>query len=475
MPPSPHQAGAEAALRQLGLPKWYDRLDGLGQTPPEVSADRRYEDLARAKPVVDAATNHLRQHYGLTPTLIGSLPLGLNVPGDVDVDLNTAIPDKAKYLELVERMNHDKLLKASPMNAPNTAYNVYKAPEGVFGPNPVDVTLAYGDRAREFLDVQKKREAVAQGLSPEVVESIIRRKAQLRATPFDINKQRYRGFKRELNTALEGGTYTELKRDKLARVLNADDPQLNELLAASDLYGHRTAHSDAVLESGKLMSGLQALSKGKLKGYESGFLPGLRGNLEVPRLTREQLDGLSAAWLKDKPDYAAVDAVGHPRDALKGALIQKRLGAVNQHLDSMNPSDAEAWRREHLRISKLSPHIFLTHKGLTGDKGYGDVGFLFRDKRPESSPFLTLIQNEAVLGPKRGLHMQNVDLRRNGAVVVGSADRINELSAKYPEYDYVNEDVLRDRGKLLSTYDVAGAGKRILGHATDGTLRVLQG
>lgn len=476
MPTPAYAAGAEDILRRLGAPRWYDRLDALGASPPE-QQDNRYADLERAKPVIGAASQHLKQNYGLSPTLVGSLPLGLNVPGDVDVDLNTAISDKAKYLELVERMNHDAVLKPSPLNQPNTAYNVYKAGPGVFGENPVDITLAYGDRARDFLAVQKRREEVAKVLDPAVAQAIIRRKALTRQTPFDIGKQRYRGLKKDINRALEGGTYTELHREKISRVLDMSSPEdkarLDAFLAAKDVYGHRTAHADTILSDGKLMSGLQALSKGKLQGYESGFLPGLRGNLDVPKLTKQQLNTLSNAWLRDTPDYKAVDSLGHPRDALKGALIQGRLGAVNKHLDAMAPDEAEKWRRAHLRISKLSPHIFLTQGGMTADKGYGDVGFLFRDRRPESSPFVTLIQNEAVLGPSKSLHMRDVNLRK--ALVVAPKEKIDVLAAKHPGYDYVDEAELASRGKLLSTYDVVGAAKRIGGHATDGTLRVLQG
>lgn len=472
-----YTAGAQDTLRQLGMPRWYDRLDRLGGDPPEVSAEHRFDDLHRAKPVIAAARRHLKENYGLTPTLVGSLPLGLNVPGDVDVDLNMAIDDRQRYLQLVDKMNQDKLLKPSPMNAPNTAYHVFKAPEGVFGENPVDITLSHGALGNEFLAVQKRREQVAKALDPAVVESIIRRKAQVRQTPFDINKQRYRALKREINTALEGGTYTELKRDKLAYVLDMSRPndqkRLDALLSSSNVYGHRTAHADTILEDGKLMSGLQALSQGKLKGYESGFLPGLRGNLDVPKLSPQELDRLERAWLRRDPDYSAVDSLGHPRDALKGALIQGRLKSVNKFLESMPPAEAEAWRTSHLRISKLSPHIFLTQGGLTKDKGYGDVGFLFKSNKAKSSPFVTLIQNEAVLSPDKALRMRGVSLRN--AVVVAPTERIQELHKKHPGYTYVDEKALEERGKLLSTYDVAGAGKRMLGHATDGTLRVLQG
>ncbi len=476
MPTPAYAAGAEDTLRRLSAPRWYDRLDALGTSPPE-QQDNRYADLERAKPVIGAASAHLKQHYGLSPTLVGSLPLGLNVPGDVDVDLNMAIADKAKYLELVERMNADSVFKPSEFNEPLTGYQVYKAPAGAFGTHPVDMTLAYGEQGQKFLDVIQRRGAAARTLPPDVAAALIRRKALLRATPFDVNKLRYDSLKKDINRALEGGTYTTLHRDKIARVLNMSDKkdkeQLDALLAHKDVYGHRTAHADTVLSSGKLMSGLQALSKGKLQGYESGFLPGLRGNLDVPKLTKQQLDTLSTAWLKDKPDYKAVDSLGHPRDALKGALIQQRLRDVNRHLDRMAPDEAESWRREHLRISKLSPHIFLTGQGLTADKGYGDVGFLFKDKRPTSSPFVTLIQNEAVLSPSKSLHMRDVNLRK--ALVVAPRSKIDELSAKHPGYDYVDEEALRERGKLLSTYDVAGAAKRLRGHATDGTLRVLQG
>lgn len=477
MPTPAYAAGAEDTLRRLGAPRWYDRLDALGTSPPE-QQDNRYADLERAKPVIGAASQHLKQNYGLKPVLAGSLPMGLNVPGDVDVDFTAAITDRAEYQRVLDALQHDQRLVASPYNKPGMSHNVYSAPKGVFGDYPVDVAVSYGENAKAFVRAQRLREAQARALPPDVAAAISRKKSLVRNTPFDIGGSRYKALKTEIEIALEGvETPTRIKREKLARVLDlsiaADKEQLDALLAHKDTYGHRTAHSDVVLESGRLMSGLQALSKGKLQGYESGFLPGLRGNLDVPKLTKQQLDTLSTAWLKDKPDYKAVDSLGHPRDALKGALIQGRLKAVNQHLDRMAPEEAESWRREHLRISKLSPHIFLTQGGMTADKGYGDVGFLFRDRRPESSPFVTLIQNEAVLSPSKSLHMRDVNLRK--ALVVAPRSKIDVLAAKHPGYDYVDEEALRERGKLLSTYDVAGAAKRIAGHATDGTLRVLQG
>ena len=477
MPATPLAPATQDTLRQLAAPRWTDHFDRLGGGVPVVDPEHRYDDLTRAQGGIAAARAHLKKNYGLTPTLVGSLPLGLNVPGDVDIDLNMAIPDKARYLELVEKMNADKILKPSPMNQPNTAYNVYKAPEGVFGENPVDVTLSYGDRGREFLDVQRRREEVARALPPEVAAAIIRRKALVRATPFDINKQRYRYLKKDINRALEGGTYTELHREKIARILNMssaeDKKKLDDLLSAPDVYGHRTAHADAVLGSGRLMSGLEALSKGKLQNYESGFAPGRRGEFEVPKLKKEQLDRLAKAWLRDTPNYAAVDAISPSRDALKGVLIQKRLRDVNKFLDTKSPDEAEAWRREHLRISKLSPHIFLTQGGLTKDPGYGDTGILFRSKKPTTSPFLTLIQNESVLSPTKSLHMRGVNVRN--AVIVAADDKLHELEKKHPGYTYVSESELAKRDKLLDTYHVGSAVKRLVPHVLDGTFKVLQG
>ena len=459
------------------MPSWYDRLDRLGNKPSPVDAAHRYDDLNKAAPIVNAAQQHLHASYGLDPILVGSLPLGLGVPGDVDVDLHAAVKDKDEYQSLIARLNADAHLHASPYNTPDMDHNVYQADAGVFGDYPVDIGVTQGAQGLAFREAIKQRQATADSLSPELAQALIKKKQRLRGTHFDIGHARYKKFKRELNGALEGAPEsTEIKRHKMARVLNMEDEadvaRLDKMLSAKNVYGHRTSHGEDVLESGQLMSGLHALSKGKLKSYESGFVPGARAPMEIPELSKEQLDSLQQAWLQEKPDYAAVDAVGHPRDALKGALIQHRLRNVNQHLEGLGEA-GEDWRRKNLRISKLSPHIFLTQGGLVGDKGYGDTGFLFRSNKAETSPFVTLIKNEAILSPNKALHMRGVNM--HNALVVAPDDKIQDMNERHPDYNYVPESALKERDKLLPTYDVGGTVRRLAPHLRDGTMQILQG
>ena len=478
MPATPLAPAAQDTLRQLAAPRWTDHFDRLGGGVPVVDPEHRYDDYLHARPDIAAARTHLKERYGLSPALAGSLRAGLNVPGDVDIDFTAAMTDRAKYDAALKALEADPHFKPSAYNKPGMTHNVFTAPAGAFGVHPVDLAVSYGDNAKKFVAANKLRTQRARELPPDVAAALIRKKALLRSTPFDIKKTRYNAFKVDLERALEGtDTPTRIHREKIARILNmssADDKkQLDDLLSAPDVYGHRTAHADAVLGSGRLMSGLEALSKGKLQSYEAGFVPGLRGELKVPKLKKEQLDRLAKAWLRDTPNYAAVDSISPSRDALKGVLIQKRLRDVNKFLDTKSPDEAEAWRREHLRISKLSPHIFLTQGGLTKDPGYGDTGILFRSKKPTTSPFLTLIQNESVLSPTKSLHMRGVNVRN--AVIVAADDKLHELEKKHPGYTYVAESELAKRDKLLDTYHVGSAVKRLVPHVLDGTFKVLQG
>lgn len=451
---------------------WTDPLDRLGQSRVEVGD--RYAGLAAARPVIDAAQSYLKTQYGIQPNLVGSLPLGLSVPNDVDIDMSSLVQDRDRYLRLIEQLSSDAHFKPSPYNKPGVAHNVYTAPAGAFGELPVDLAVSTGPGAEAFAAAHAKRLETARGMSDAEAAELIKRKAMLRNTLFDAKGYRYKKFKNQLNAALEGAEKpTKVFREKLARILSVSDPHVKNLLESENLYGHRTAHGDALLESGRLMSGIEALQKGKLQSYESGFIPGMRGKFEIPDLTRQQLDQLQKAWLKDTPDYNTVDAVGHPRDALKGALLRDRAKDVRKYLRGLDPDTAEKWRREHLRISKLSPHIFLTQGGLVDDEGYGDTGFLFRSNTATSSPFLTLIKNEAVISPRHGLDMRGVNLRN--ALVVAPDDKIEALDAARPDYDYLRASELKDTGKLMSVYDPASAARRAAEHIQRGTFKILQG
>lgn len=467
-------AGRIDALRALGISPWYEHLE----RPFSPSLEGKTDPDTRAQ--VSAVRRDLRERYGLRPQLVGSMPLRLNLPGEVDLDFVVPVSDVSAYRELLGRLDSDSKFRPSAYNKPNTVHAVYQAAPGTFGELPVDLAVTQGEMGRAFVRAMRDRKATAQKLPDDVRAALIARKNLLKHTPFDPGGVRYKHFKGRLDAALEGkDAPTHSKRQpleqtqKTARVLDpsqeADAAELSAFLSHPELVGHRTPHAESVLETGKVMSGLEALRRGKLKSYESGYLPGLRGTIDVPSLSKSQLAELEAAWLKEQPDYDKIDALGYSRDALKGALIRDRFSKADKHVRQLG----EAWRKDHLRIPKLSPHVFVTRGGLLDEEGYGDVGILAHDRRARTSPFLTLITNEAVLSPSSGLRTRTLDVTKG--LVVGSEDRIKQLQKKYPDYTYAPLASVLAAGKGLKPVTGAEITQRILPHLREGTLEVRQG
>lgn len=431
---------------------------------------------------IRAARGYVLRQYGLRPVLSGSMPLKLNVPGDVDIDLFASVQDRARFEQAQARLQHDARFRASPYNAPGASYAVYTMPTEATGGYPVDFAIAHGEAAAAYKQQRRRAEAAAATLSPELRSALVERKRVLRNTPFDIGGLRYKAFKRDLDGALLGEAPVRLARtplsEKVARVLDPsiaeDRAYLESYLNAPNLHGHRTPHVDTVLETGRVMSGLDALRRGHLKDYESGFLPGFRDTFRVPTLSPAHLDALQRATLRDTPDAAALTALeaetGVSRNELRGALIRDRHREVSKFLAGRE--DDAAWHAKHLRIPKLSPNVFLTRGGLVDDKGYGDVGFLFRTDAPQTSPYLTLIENEAVLGPKKGLRMRSLPTKR--ALVVAPKERLEALSAAHPDHTFVDEAHLPE-DRRLGAMAPGELTRRVLPQALDGTLQLLQG
>ncbi len=472
------EEGRIEALRRLGAEPWYGALDRLGL--PDAEEAPGTHDPVQVQAQISQARDAIAKRYGVTPRLAGSLPLKLNIPGEMDVDFTVPIRSTDKFRRVTKSLSGDPRFQGSPYNRDGTGHFVFTAPEGTFGPLPVDVAVSHGEHAAQFAKALKERQATADALPEDVRNALVERKRVLKHTPFDIGGKRYKAFKRELNRELTGGKDVELRRrpleEKTARVLDPanekDNAELEAFLANPALHGHRTPHAEQVLSTGKLMSGLEALRRGHLTTYESGYIPGMRSKFEIPKLSKTQLDTLTKAWLKETPDYAAIDALGHPRDALKGALVRDRFSAVDRYL--RQTPDGEEWRKEHLRIPKLSPHVFLTEGGLLKNPGYGDVGILAHTPKAETSPFLTLINRESILAPSSGLRSRGIDPKKG--LVVSNPARIKELEAQFPEYTYVPEEAVYARGLgYENTRSLDELARRVVPRMLDGTLDARQG
>lgn len=480
------EAARHQALADLGVPSLLRRVESTFHAPPVAHTDA--ETDARAQRVLAAERAHLASTYGLDPTLFGSMSTGLNVPGDVDIDLFNYVPDRSTFDAAVKNLTSSGRYRSSALNVPGAALQVFKRDAADAGDFPVDVVLGHGPNAQAFHRQIGERAQAAHALPDDVKNGLIEQKRYFRHTWVDPGKHRYTAFKQKVDNALTNGhapvmldrTAKVAALAKLARILNMenrDDAEyLHSFLADPTLHGHRTTNAEGVLSSGRIMSGLQALSEGRLKDYEHGYLPGLRSQFHVPELADNQLQHLERATLQATPDADALSGLGAATGAsqaeLRGALIRHRLPQVNAFLRTMDPQAAEDWRMQHLRIPKLSPHVFMTQGGLIDDQGYGDTGFLVHTPKAERSPYMTLVNQEAIVAPHHGLEMRSVDARKG--LVTAAPERLQELEKRHPEYTYVSEQAL-PRERRLNAISTQEIGRRILPNAVQGKLKLTQG
>ena len=471
--------GQEEALRQLATPGLFGKLEsklvgGAPATPASALDPATQAQITRER-------RALSKQFGVKPLLTGSMPLGLAIPGEVDIDFFARARDQAHLDEITKKLMEGGYYKPSPFNVTGANYAVFTAPTEATGGTPIDFAVAHGDPAKAYAESVKRNMQAAAQIPDDLRQQLIERKRVLKNTPFDVKHLRYKAFKRKIDRTLSGPEGpVRLTRDKIARILNLENPDdadhLKSFLANPNLYGHRTTNAESVLESGKIMPGLEAMRRGLLKDYESGFLPGLRSEFHLPELSHDQLRRLSAATLQAQgPDTAMIQSIaketGSDPLSLKGALIRHRTKDVNQFLETLGDK-AEDWRVNHLRIPKLSPNIFLTHGGLVDDKGYGDVGFLMHTNKAQTSPYLTMVNHEAIVAPKSGLRMQTLNARKG--LVVAPQERLQELETAHPDYTYVAESAL-PKEKLLPAISVGELGRRVLPQLAEGTLKVRQG
>lgn len=435
-----------ATLRELAKPGLLERGERffrphMGETAPSASN-------AHADEVRRAEQASLHQQYGLDPKLFGSMSTGLNVPGDVDIDMFTHVPDKEKFLHAVSALQQSGKYRSSSLNVPGAGLQVFKRDAAGADDFPIDVVLGHGADSEAFSKQIDERQQAAAALPEDIRQAIVDRKRYFRHTAFDPGKKRYTSFKQHLDFALTPHPSVLLQRDKVARILGAADPELTKYLQGDDLFGHRTTAADSVLNDGRILAGLTAFQDGKLKDYESGDFAGHRTPLAAPDLSPEELKALEGHLLSAAPNHAAVKAMaaqhGGTEATLTAALLKGRGDATRRFLRTQ--ADPEAFRKEHLAIPKLGPSIFLTHGGLLNTDSYGDTGFLLHTNRAKSSPYANLIPGEHIIQPKSALGRNSVSIRN--ALVVAPRHKIDALNTAHPEYRYVAMEDLPDEKKL---------------------------
>jgi len=484
----------KAAAPQL-TPEQQKRIDDVAKMSFFNKVERRFTRLGeadsatpgaemdKARTTIDGEVQYLKKRYNVTPHLVGSMPLGVNLPGDVDVDFVVPIRSPQKFKQVVKRLENNPRYVNSPYNKPGMNHYVFQREAQGPGDYPVDVGVSFGEPAKQFTAQRKAMKQVADQIPEETKQNIVAKKMLMKHTPFDIGKKgkRYKAWKKDLNRALNplGGTI-ELGRKpappelaKVGEVIPVNTPegaqQLEQFAKRRDVYGHRTHHADVILDKGKIMSATSALKQGQLKSFEAGFGGGHKEVTHGDVMTKDQLDRLQAAVLQQNPNEDAVGAVidesgyGANYHGAMQEFIRRRKTPIKQFLQSGAVEDPDKFRRRHLSVPKMSPHVFVTKNGVLDAPQYGDVSMLVRTHRAKPSPFTNLISREHVVTPLRPMEERKVNVK--SGIIIAKRERVEELNKKHPNYRYVvEEDIpegVRDQ-VFLPTRSVGEIGRRWL-------------
>jgi len=239
---------------------------------------------------------------------------------------------------------------------------------------------------------------------------------------------------------------------KSAEVMDLTKPEdftkFQKFVSRQDIYGHRTPHAEAVLGSGKIISALEALQKGKIKSVETGRGVGARKDISIDnKLTSTQIQGLKDALLvptttKVDSDKAAdiASEAGMEYNEMMAEFLRRKKGDIKKHLGTV--SDPEEFRRSHLSIPKLGPNIFVTKGGLMDEPKYGDVGLLIRSRTAKPSPFANTLTDEHIIEQRKPGDPRSVSVR--SSLVIAPQAKVRTLSRKFPGYKFVKEEQIPD-------------------------------
>jgi len=495
---SGYTRGAENALEKLGL-------DASGRLPPDVRAfQRKIRDLAEpgvfnrfeslftpkdtskstdpatAQAAIDAERTKLRKRYNVTPRLTGSMPLKLNIPGDVDLDFFINAQSPEKFQRLVKRLETSEYTP-SAYNKPGAMYHVFQRKAD--GPKdfPVDLAIAYGAPAAAYAANLKQKQLLSERVPDSLRQQLIEKKRVLRNTPFDYKSKRYKAFKRDLEAALGGIRLnrSQFQPEKTAEIIDLNDPAqletFRQFANRKDIYGHRTHNLDAVLESGHLSSAIDALHSGKLKSYEAGSEQGTHAPMPYTDLSPEHLALLEKAILTPTPNTSAYDEIAKATtttpDVVKANFIRQRYGKIKGFTQAQ--PDPEGFRLSNLAIPKLSPNIFVTQGGVMDTPSYGDAALLFKSHSAKPSPYMNLVTDERVIGPKSPFDPRRAPIG-HGYTLLPQA-QIGNYEKKFPTMKYVAQESLPEdlRSQLFKpVHSVKETWERWLPAAMSGDLSV---
>lgn len=468
-----------APIEQLAAPSFFNRLERRLVGGPPVSPQ---EDPAV---LVAREKARIAKQLQVTPHLSGSLASKLNLPGDVDIDFFVRAQSPKKFQKLVTQLSTNPEYAASPYNVEGAGYHVFQRRAAGEGDLPVDVAVAYGAPAKEYLKTMKAQQRTAQSLPEPLRQQLIEKKHILRNTPFDFRKMRYKAWKRDLDAALGGGY--RLTRDpvpeltKQSEIVDFSDPEqaakFERFVNLPDVYGHRTHDINSLVQSQKLISGLEALRRGKLKNYEAGDWAGRRKEIAASALDKEQLKRIENAMFTAAPETKIFDEVAKDtgRDAagVKVDFLRQRYGSIKNFLAQQeNP---EEMRLKHFAVPKLGPNIFVTKGGVLDSPTYGDSAVLLRSRTAKRSPFFNMLTDEYIIPPKDVLAPRQA--RIGSGYVLTPREKIEALHQERPNLKFVAMEDLPEhlRGQVLKPLrSLSEIPNRILPAALSGELSIRQ-
>ena len=186
-------------LNRVAKKSVFNRIEGL-LTPKLDAGASIAEDVEE---VARKEREYLRKRYNVCPKLTGSMPLKLGVPGDVDLDFYARVKSPNKFKTVVRRLESNPDYISSPYNKTGTSFYVFNKPAKNDAEFPVDFAIAYGADADRLAANIKKKEQVAAQIPEDLRQKIIEKKMILKHTPV-FGKQRYKAWKRDLDTAMTG-------------------------------------------------------------------------------------------------------------------------------------------------------------------------------------------------------------------------------------------------------------------------------
>lgn len=432
-------------LQNLSSPNIFNKVEEL-LTPEVPSEDAELK--SRAEAAISKEKDYLRKRYNVNPTLVGSLPLNLHIPNDVDLDFFINVKSPKKYTQLVNRIKNNPKYQYSPYNKDPSAYHVFRRDAESEKDFPVDLAIGYGEDAEDYVSLQRKKTKTTSNIPEGLRQKIIQKKNTLKHTPFDFKGKRYKKFKRELEDATGGVIRLErqahddlLKQAGLVDLSSKPERERFErFINRKDVYGHRTNHIDSVAADRHLLSALDALRSNKLKSYEAGVSAGDHQKIQSLSLTPNQIKELRSTLLQPVPDLTTLKELAKEKDVntddIKREYLRNDFHKIKKFLNTL--PNGEAFRKKHLSIPKLGPNIFLTRGGVLDQEGYGDSAVLVRNLTATKSPFMNLLTGEHIVKPKRVLTPRKVPLGKG--YVLAPSTKAKDLSKNHPDLNIIDLD-----------------------------------